>query len=104
MPTFYGATPSSSASLFGAISTPQPALPLFGGQNFGNSFSNVVAQPTGLFGSQQPGAPAQAQLTFAAGPPQAPDMSAVRELESIKDSYLPGPTNTRYRCKEVFEL
>ncbi|PRW60937.1 nuclear pore complex NUP54 [Chlorella sorokiniana] len=40
-------------------------------------------------------------LAFAGAAPAAPDLSAIRELESIKDSYVAGPTNQRYRFQHL---
>ena len=81
-PSLFGAAPASTPSLFGAASAP--------------------AAGGGLFGTQPPAAAAAvAPLAFAGAAPAAPDLSAIRELESIKDSYVAGPTNQRYRFQHL---
>lgn len=97
-PSLFGAQPAASApSLFGAASTPS----LFGAQPAAAApslFGAASAPAGGLFGQA---APAAAALPFAGAAPQAPDLSAIRELESIKDSYVPGPANQRYRFQHL---
>lgn len=113
-PSLFGA--ASAPSLFGAASTPAAAAPsLFGAaasapaagtfsfsSTFGGAAPAATPQPTGLFGSAAPGATAAPLAFGAGGPPQAPDLSAIRELESIKDSYIPTPANPRYRFQYLF--
>lgn len=114
----FGAVPSSGPGLFGASSTP----------SFAFSFSQAPAsQPPAsqsLFGAAAPAAtpamfgvtpgatpglfgttavqPQMSPLGLGPGAAQGPDLSAVRELESIKDAFVPGGTpggaaNPRYR-------
>ena len=53
-----------------------------------------------LFGQSQQ---QLALLGFSGVPPQAPDLTAIRELESIKDSFVPaGTSNPRYRFQHLF--
>lgn len=93
-PSLFGAAPASTPSLFGAASTPAA-----GGFGFGAASAPAGG---GLFGAQQPAAQqAVAPLAFAGAAPAAPDLSAIRELESIKDSYVAGPTNQRYRFQHL---
>ncbi|KAL4423917.1 hypothetical protein ABPG75_001218 [Micractinium tetrahymenae] len=100
-PSLFGAQPAASApSLFGAASTPS----LFGAQPAASAPSLFGAAPApagGLFGQAAPAAAAPAAMPFAGAAPQAPDLSAIRELESIKDSYVPGPANQRYRFQHL---
>ena len=100
-PSLFGAQPAASApSLFGAASTPS----LFGAQPAAAApslFGAASAPAGGLFGQA---APAAAALPFAGAAPQAPDLSAIRELESIKDSYVPGPANQRYRFQHLVSV
>lgn len=92
-PSLFGAQPASAPSLFGA--QPAPAPSLFGA-------ASAPAAGTSLFG-----APAQQQqqqaapLAFAGAAPAAPDLSAIRELESIRDSYVAAPGNPRYRFQHL---
>ncbi|PSC73508.1 nuclear pore complex NUP54 [Micractinium conductrix] len=94
-PSLFGAQPASTPSLFGAQPASTPSL--FGAQ---------PASTPSLFGAQ-PAQAAQAAagpsaLAFGGGAaPAAPDLSAIRELESIKDSYVPGPANQRYRFQHL---
>lgn len=97
-PSLFGAQPASAPSLFGAASTPS----LFGAQPAASApslFGAASAPAGGLFGQAAPAA--AAALPFAGAAPQAPDLSAIRELESIKDSYVPGPANQRYRFQHL---
>ncbi len=93
-PSLFGAAPASTPSLFGAASTPAA-----GGFGFGAASAPAAGS---LFGAQQPAAQqAVAPLAFAGAAPAAPDLSAIRELESIKDSYVAGSTNQRYRFQHL---
>ncbi len=99
-PSLFGAQPASAPSLFGAASTPS----LFGAQPAASApslFGAASAPAGGLFGQAAPAPAAAAALPFAGAAPQAPDLSAIRELESIKDSYVPGPANQRYRFQHL---
>lgn len=104
-PSLFGAAPASTPSLFGAAPASTPSLfgaasaPAAGGFGFGAASAPAGG---GLFGTQQPAAQqAMAPLAFAGAAPAAPDLSAIRELESIKDSYVAGPTNQRYRFQHL---
>ena len=94
-PSLFGAAPASTPSLFGAASAPAAG-------GFGFGAASAPAAGGGLFGTQPPAAAAAvAPLAFAGAAPAAPDLSAIRELESIKDSYVAGPTNQRYRFQHL---
>ena len=100
-PSLFGAQPASTPSLFGAAPAPAAAT---AASPFGSAFG--TAQPAaggGLFGQPQQQQLQQqvAPLAFAGAAPQAPDLSAIRELEGIKDSYVPGAANQRYRFQHL---
>jgi len=99
-PSLFGAQPASTPSLFGAQPASTPGL--FGAQpaSTPSLFGAQPAPTPSLFG-QQATAVAPAPLAFAGAAPQVPDLSAIRELESIKDSYVPGPANQRYRFQHL---
>ncbi|KAI3432424.1 hypothetical protein D9Q98_003978 [Chlorella vulgaris] len=92
-PSMFGAAPASSPSLFGAA-TPAPSP--FGSSVFGTQ-QQQQQQQQGLQQQQQ-----QGMLGFVGGAaPVVPDLSAIRELESIKDSFVPGGSNPRYRFQHL---
>jgi nuclear pore complex protein Nup54 len=111
-----GQQPASSAPLFGASSS----APTFG---FGTpstapvpasspfSFTSAPATTAGLFGAPQTQMQPALQLSqFGFGstaapsgaPTQVPDDSAIKELQSIRDSYVAAPGNYRYRFQYLF--
>lgn len=108
--SFSGAQqPQSTPSLFGAATAPAAGGFSFGGIPSGGAFGGGGG---GFFGQPQQQQQQQQQqnqlapLFGAAGVAQAPDLSAIRELESIKDSFISGtaggPSNTRYRFQYLF--
>lgn len=106
----------TTGSLFGA---PASSAPAFGGGLGGgfNAPSNALVpsqQPAAApfsFNSQPQNAPAlgmspsgtsfQGTQQGAAGA-QLPDDSAIRELQSIRESYVPAPGNSRYKFQYLF--
>ncbi|KAG7673820.1 hypothetical protein KSW81_007011 [Nannochloris sp. 'desiccata'] len=101
-PAFNFSTPSQPGqptSLFGAAaSAPAPATtPAF---SFPSSFGGAPAgqqqqqQQLGTLGFQTAGTQGAAA--------SAPDDSALKELQSIKDSYIPSPGNHRHRFQYLF--
>jgi len=116
--SFSGAQqPQSTPSLFGAASAPAAGGFSFGGAPSGGAFGATGSPPLafggggGFFGQPQQQQQQQQQnqlapLFGAAGVAQAPDLSAIRELESIKDSFIAGiaggPSNPRYRFQYLF--
>lgn len=111
--SFGGAQPAATQpSLFGAA---QPAAaPAASPFSFGGGFGAApAAQPAaGLFGQpatqqqQQQQAGAISPFGFGApggaAAPQVPDDSALKELQSVKDAYVAGPANHRYRFQYLF--
>uniref|UniRef100_A0A1D1ZZ15 Nucleoporin Nup54 alpha-helical domain-containing protein n=1 Tax=Auxenochlorella protothecoides TaxID=3075 RepID=A0A1D1ZZ15_AUXPR len=96
-PSLFGA--SSTPSLFGASSTPS----LFGASSTPSLFGAGAPPPT-AFG----GAPAGTLSLFGAGAQQqqqqqqavpyaTPDLGAVRELEALRDAFLPGTPRSRFQ-------
>lgn len=98
-PSFFGAQPASTPSLFGAQPASTPSM--FGSASASATGMFGAAAAGGLFGQQQQQPAAAALSNFVGAAPQAPDLSAIRELESIKDSYVAGPTNQRYRFQAL---
>ncbi len=93
--SFGGAAPAASPSPF---ATPQPAVSPspFGAPPAAGGFSFAG----GAFGApaQQPAQQQQQQLSpLGFQPAAAPDDSAIRELQSLRDAYVPAPGNHRYR-------
>jgi nuclear pore complex protein Nup54 len=86
-PSLFGAAPASTPSLFGGASAPAA-----GAAPFGSLFGQSSAAAAGG---------ALAPYAGATAAPAAPDMSAIRELESIKDSFVPAPNNPRYRFQAL---
>lgn len=92
----FGAASSAAASPF-SFTTPQPA------HSQPSLFGAAPASTPSLFGQSSAAAAGGALAPYAGATaaPAAPDMSAIRELESIKDSFVPAPNNPRYRFQAL---
>jgi len=102
----FGAAPTStpafgSTGAFGNTgafpsTTPTPPAPSAFGSTFGNANTNANTNTnTGAF-------PSTSMMTMTANPPTLPDDSAIRELQSIQESYVPAPGNSRFKFQYLF--
>ena len=113
-PAFGGATAAPAFGSTGAFgntgafgstgafpsTTPTPPAPSAFGSTFGNANMNAnmnynTNTNTGAF-------PSTAMMTMTANPPTLPDDSAIRELQSIQESYVPAPGNSRFKFQYLF--